>query len=172
MDTLVDRLSPTQLVTVISIICGAILGLVLILAITKYQLQALTADTDLKRERQQAELGLKEKLVGNANTPDEGLAAMLRLDVISPGESSNLNVKLAKAFGLMNVGNDLIEDTMGRALLLEDGQKRIVLEIIDDLFAEGAEHFSILAAVRPFCQPPVTRNAATPSPTAPPIHLE
>jgi hypothetical protein len=55
----------------------------MIIAIVKYQLQALADDTALKREHQQAELALRERILERCGTSEEALQKILALGLIS-----------------------------------------------------------------------------------------
>ena len=75
MELLIERLSPGQLVAVISVISGCTVAIVMILAITWYQLQALANDTGLKREKQQAEIAMRQKAFERTATSGASLAS-------------------------------------------------------------------------------------------------
>jgi hypothetical protein len=154
MDALIEKLSSGQIVAVISIISGAAVALAMIVAIAKYQFQALADDTALKRERQQAELALHEKMIGRDDAAGEPLAPLAG----TPGQP-NLDVQLAKRFGTLGLDQDEIERALGRALAADPQRKRMTLEVMDELTGYHASPEAVLAAIRPLCVP-VRRDLA------------
>jgi len=160
MELLLERLSPGQIVAVISIVCGSVVALTMVVAIAKYQLQWLSDDTALRKEKQQAELALKEKLlergvpVGGASldsllAPEAG---MFEAD----DETVRLNAELAKRFGSLDIEDDArgsgLEEALTRALAADNARKASIIKVMDELLGIEAPHNSILAAVRPLCE--------------------
>ena len=90
MEALLDRLSSGQIVAVISILVGGIVAVSMIWAITKYQLQALTEESTLQRERQKADLAMRERLVASRVGTGEKvpLEELLALGMSDPGPES------------------------------------------------------------------------------------
>ena len=80
METLLERLSPPQIIALVSILSGSVVALALIAAITKFQFQALADATELEREKLQAELALKQAVVERAASAAEGVEALRKLD--------------------------------------------------------------------------------------------
>ncbi|MCI0699972.1 MAG: hypothetical protein L0241_02680 [Planctomycetia bacterium] len=152
MEALLDRLSPGQIVAVISILAGAIVGLAMIVAITKYQMQLLADDTSLKREKQQADLTLRGKLIERreASGDKASVEELLALG-IGDSEPDNLDAQLAKRFGLLGTAAHEIEQTLARAMATDPPRKKMILEVMDELLAYEAAPEAILAAVRPLC---------------------
>ena len=153
MDTLLERLSSGQIVAVVSILVGGIVAVVMIVAITKYQFQLLSDETALNREKQQAELALKQRMiergaVGKPGTPS--LEALLATDMM-PMPAAELDAELAKRFGYLDADSGHIEETLRRALALSPERKRAVRDVIDELTSNDAPHGAILAAVSALC---------------------
>ncbi len=161
MDTLLERLSSSQIVAVISIVVGGIVTVVTIFSLTKYQLQSLADDTALKREKQQAELTLRTKMLEHAKTSGASLDALLALDS-TPPDLDEQNAELAKRFGMLESSPDEIERTLTRAMALDANRKQTIINVIDELIESGADHEPILAAVRGLCSPPVPREKEVP----------
>jgi hypothetical protein len=164
MEMLFERLSSGQIVAVISIVCGTVGGLALIYAITKYQLRALAADTAQKREKQQAEIALRDKALERAAATGASLDALLAPEAetpAAPGEAESLNAELAKAFGSLEVESDDIAQAMSLAMGADAARKRTILKALNELLEDGTTaHESILAAVRPLCAPTRAPEAA------------
>jgi hypothetical protein len=155
MDTLLERLSSTQIVAVIAIVVGGIVALAMIWGITKYQLQALTDDTSLKREHQQTEAALKQKIVERGGMPSEAsLDELLTPETSAVDEDSEkLNAELAMRFGDLALPTSLIESTMARAMATDPTRKRTIINALDELSEREAQPAAILAAIRPLCHP-------------------
>ncbi len=154
MEILLERLSSTQIVAVISVVCGCIVGLAMIVAISKYQFQLLADDTALKRERQQAELALKQKLVERGGKDTASLDALLRPEVgMVDEDSEQLNAELAKRFGALDMPGEVIEATLTRTMTLDPARKRTIIGVLDELLDNEAAPAAILAAIRPLCGP-------------------
>jgi hypothetical protein len=151
METLLDRLSSGQIVAVISIVAGAIVLISMISAISKYQMQYLTEDTTLRREQQKADLLLRGTLVerrgANEKVPSEELMAL----GASEPAAENLDVQLAKRFGLLDTSAEVIEQTLVRTMATGPARKRLIIEVLDELLEAGAHSDAILAAIRPLC---------------------
>src|SRR5262245_15361266 len=108
MDALLEKLTAGQIIALVSILSGSIVGIVMIVAITKYQFQSLADETALKRERQQAELALRESLLerhGGDSATVEKILAMGLTDSV-PDEQ---NSELAKRFGQLDASAEEIE---------------------------------------------------------------
>jgi hypothetical protein len=149
MDALLDRLSSGQIVAVISILAGSVVAIAMIIAISKYQFQALADDTELRREKQQSDLSLREKLIERGTdraTIDEILALGLS-DAIPSGEDT----ELAKRFGMLDADAKDIERTLAQALAADPAQKKMIAAVMDELIEYGSSSDVILAAVRPLC---------------------
>ena len=153
MDKLLETLSPGQIVAVISILVGGTVAVVMIVAITKYQFQLLADETALNREKQQAELALKQRMIerGAAGVPGTpSLDALLAADMM-PMPAAELDAELAKRFGYLDAESGRIENTLRRALALSPERKRAVRDVIDELVGNDAPHEAILAAVSALC---------------------
>jgi hypothetical protein len=161
MTALLERLSAGELIEILSILVGGIVVLVFILSITKYQLQSLADETTLKREKQEAELTLRAKIVEQAaerGISFETLLAANDAEQIpnftppkSPKAQDELDVELAKGIGMLEIATEDIEETLPRALVLDPDRKKAVVEVIEELVESGANHQSILATVRSLC---------------------
>jgi hypothetical protein len=153
MDTLFERLNPGQIVAVVAIVAGCIVALAMIVGITKYQLQALADETALKREQQQADLAIKQKMVERGGKIGEPSLDLLLTPESPPPDKNRerLNAALAKRFGMLNGTGSEIEDTMTRVLALDSERKTMILEVMDELLANDAPPAAILAAIRPLC---------------------
>ncbi len=150
MDALLERLSSAQIVAVISILVGGIVALAMIIAISKYQFQSLAEDSLLRREKQQAELSLRERVIERAATNGASIESLLALDLIPP-EPDSLNTELAKRFGMLDTSAEEIERTLKQALAGDAAHKKMIVAVMDELLECGAESAAILAAVRPLC---------------------
>ena len=152
MEALLDRLSSGQIVTVISVLAGAIVAVAMIFAISKYQLQALTEDTALRRERQKADLALRELLVERRTAAGEKLD-LEELQALAPSESEaeNLDAELAKRFGMLDTSAETIGQALARAMATGPAVKKRIIAVMNELLEYGAQPDAILAAVRPLC---------------------
>src|SRR4051794_20796112 len=104
MELLIERLSPPQIVAVISVVCGCTVAITMIVAITKYQFQLLADETALKREKQQAEIAMRQKAFERAAASGTSLDALLTPEGIgSDEESEKLNAQLATRFGSLDL---------------------------------------------------------------------
>jgi hypothetical protein len=129
----------------------------MIYAISRYQLQSLADDTALKRERQQAELALRTKLIERSGTSGVSLEHVLNLEVDAT-TSDGLDAELAKQFGSIDAPPDEIERALGRAMAVSAERKREILNVMSALFENDAEHEAILATVRALCGHAVVRE--------------
>ena len=150
MDALLERLSSAQIVAVISILAGGIVALAMIVAISKYQFQSLAEDSLLRREKQQAELSLRERLVERAAASGASIESLLELDLI-PSEPDSRDTELAKRFGMLDASAEDIERALKQALAVDAAHKKMIVAVMDELLECGAESAAILAAVRPLC---------------------
>jgi hypothetical protein len=154
MEALLDRLSSGQIVAVISIIAGAIVAITMICAISKYQIQYLTEDTALRRERQKADIALREMLVERRTAAGEKIDPE-ELHALAPSEpetgAENLDTELAKRFGALDASADAIEQALRRALATDPARKKVLIGVMDGLIENGAPASAILATVRPLC---------------------
>ena len=153
MEALFDRLSAGQLVAVISILVGGIVAITMIVAIAKYQFQALADETALSREKQQAEVALKQRMIDrgtNGASPPASLDALLAFDM-PPASASVLDGELATRFGYLEADAERIERTLRRALATDPERKRAIRNVIDELVNNDAPDDAILAAVSALC---------------------
>jgi hypothetical protein len=152
MEALLDRLSSGQIVAVISILVGGIVAVSLIWAVTKYQLQALTEESALQRERQKADLALREHLVASRVGSGEKvpLEELLALGMSDPGPES-IDAQLAKRFGVLDTDATTIEQTLRQAMASGPARKKLIIDVMDGLIASDASPEAVLAAVRPLC---------------------
>ena len=168
MELLLERLSPGQIVAVISVVCGCVVGLAMIVAITKYQFQALADDTALRREKLQANIAYRQKLLERGETPPADLDELLKPDREGDGaeeasdEDENLNAELAKRLGSLDADGREIEETLSRAMAADPARKLTIIQVLDELLGIEAPPAAILAAVRPLCP----TGASTPKPAA------
>jgi hypothetical protein len=163
MDALIDKLSSGQIVAVISIVSGAVVALAMIVAISKYQFQALADDTALRREKQQADLALRERLIERREATDDkaSVGELLALGVTGPAPEE-LDAELARRFGQLDADADDIERTLELALAVDAARKRKIVAVMDGLIAACAASDAILAAVRPLCAAaPARKNPVT-----------
>src|SRR5262245_17930588 len=102
MEALLDRLTSGQIVAVISILTGGTVAVSMIWAIAKYQLQALAEESALQRERQKADLAMREHLVASRIGTGEkvSLEELLALGLSEPG-AQNVDAALATRFGML-----------------------------------------------------------------------
>ena len=159
MDALFERLSPGQIVAVISVVCGSLVAALLIFAVTKYQFQALADETALQRERQQAEFALRDKLIDRGGATEANVDALLNLEDAEEeyeegdAESVDLDGELAKRFGQLTVDAGEIEEVLRQALASDAERQQAIIDVMDALFEADAAPEAILAAVRPLCRP-------------------
>jgi hypothetical protein len=157
MLSLLDRLSSGELIAFISIVSGGIVAIVFILSIVKYQLQALSDETSLKREKQDAELAMHSKLIEQAIASGVKPEALLSSPELASrslkpiASSDEYDANLAKSFGTLEIPAVDIEETLSQALQLDSNRKKAIVEVITDLIEEGTNHESIVAAVRGLC---------------------
>jgi hypothetical protein len=154
MDALIEKLSAGQIVALVSIIVGAVVALAITVAVTKYQFQALAEDTALRREKQQADLALRERLIERREEAGERapIAELLALGATQP-EPDELNAELAKRFGQLDASAEDIERTLQRALAADRAQKKMIVAVLYELLESGSSSDAILAAIRPLCAP-------------------
>lgn len=97
METPFERLSPGQIIAVVSILAGSVVALALIVAITKFQFQALADATELQREKLQAELALKQAVVERATSAADGVEALQKLDAAANAAAGGGVLKALKS---------------------------------------------------------------------------
>ncbi len=163
MDTLLERLSPPQIIALVSIVSGLIFALAMIYAITKYQFRVLSDQTALKREHMQGEATLRQKIVerGGNLAGGPGLDQLLKPEAVNDDVAA-LNADLATRFGSLTASPEEIERTLVRAMASGVERKRTIVRVLDELLDAEAPHEAILAAVRPLCDPaPVAERTPT-----------
>ena len=134
MDALLERLSPGQIVAVISILVGGIVALAMIVAISKYSFQALADDTAMKQEKQQSDLALRDKLIERREAAGEktSIAELLDLAAVPLGDGK-ADSELAKRFGMLDASAEDIEQALKRALAADDERKKMIVSVMDEL---------------------------------------
>jgi len=158
MDALLERLSSAQILAVISILVGGIVALAMIIAISKFQFQLLADETILKREKQQSELALRERLIERAAASGESIESLLALDQV-PVEPDSMNTDLARRFGMLDASAGDIERTLPLALAADAARKKMIIAFMGEMTECGAESATVLAAVRAMCKPaPLARG--------------
>jgi hypothetical protein len=158
VDYLFDRLAPSHIVAVISVVCGCVVALAMIFAISKYQFQALADDTALRREKQNAEMAVRQKVAGSGAdlnallTPDGGPR---------DEETERLDAALAKRFGALGLDGAETEAALRRAMATDPARKATIVEVMDELSDPDnpIAPAAILAAVRPLCGGPAAAKA-------------
>jgi len=152
MEGVLERMSSAQILAAIAILVGGVVALAMILSITRYQLRSLEDETELRREQQQGELALRNKMlehgVANGNTNLDAL-----LTPITP-PSDELNSGLAMRFGMLELEPSEIESHLQLAMAAEPGRKQAIIDTMDHLLDNDSEHEAILAAIRPLCPAP------------------
>jgi hypothetical protein len=148
MDSVLEKMSSAQILAAIAILTVGVVFLTMILTIYRYQVRSLEDDTALRREQQQGELALRNRIVekGGANL-DELLAATHPV-------TDELNTDLAKRFGMLSVEAEEIESTLQLAMTADPARKQAIIGVMDELLSYEAESEAILAAVRPLCPSP------------------
>jgi hypothetical protein len=137
---------------VIAILAGATVVITTVCAISKCMMHHVTEKSALRRERQKADLALRELLVERRTAAGEKLdPEELQALVASEPEADNLDTELAKRFGRLDAPAELIEQTLARAMAARPANKNRVLAVMDELLEYGANADAILAAVRPLC---------------------
>lgn len=150
MDGVLERMSSAQILAAIAILTGGVVLLAMIFTVYRYQVRALDDDTALRREQQQGELALRNRIVekgGSGANLDELLAATHPV-------TDELNTDLAKRFGMLSAGADEIESALQLAMTADPTRKKAIIDVIDELLGYDAESETILAAVRPLCPSP------------------
>jgi hypothetical protein len=150
MDALLEKLTAGQIIALVSILSGSIVGIVMIVAITKYQFQLLADDTALKREKQERESALREKLFERHGSSPGTIEKLLAMG-LSEAMPDEQNTELAKRFGMLDASAEDIERTLAQALATDTAHKKMIIAVMDELLGYGAESEAILAAVRPLC---------------------
>ena len=122
MEMLLERLSSGQIVAVISVVSGCIVGLAMIVAISEVPVSALADHTALKREKLQANIAYRQSLLERGETPPASLDELLTPETAeeecedeeeNPEEQQN--AELAKQFGSLDLpGNQIEEALRGR----------------------------------------------------------
>jgi hypothetical protein len=151
MNALLDRLHADQIQAIVLGLIGGIVAIVLIIALTKYHLQLLVEEWALKREKQDAELAIKKSIIDRAAAGGASLEALLAAESNlskASATSEDWDARIARSLGVLDISPREIEDSLARALALDVNRKKAIVEAIDKLVAEGAEHESILAVVR------------------------
>jgi len=152
MDVLLERLSSGQIVAVISIVTSGIVAVSMIIAISKYQFQALADETALKQQKQQADLALRERFIERREASGEkaSIGELLTLGV-TPSETDLGQRELARRFGMLDADAGEIERSLALALATDPGPRKMIVAVMDELLECGAASESILAAIRPLC---------------------
>lgn len=160
MDTLLERLSPPQIVAVISVACGCVVALSMIYAITKYQFQVLADETSLRREKQQAELALRQTLAERGTAGGPSLDTLLRPEGSGDAgeDAERLNAELGKRFGALQADGEQIEAAFRLAMATDPVRKATILEVMDELGGSYPAE-AVLAAVRPLCGAPAASKS-------------
>jgi hypothetical protein len=154
MDGLIEKMSSAQILAAIAILVGGLVALTMILSITRYQLRSLEDDTALKREQQQGELALRNRLVEQGVVKDEkSLDALLTATHPVPDE---LDTGLATRFGMLSLDAEEIESTLQLAMTADPTRKQAIISVMDELLEYAAEPEAILAAIRPLCPSPAS----------------
>jgi hypothetical protein len=133
MEGVLEKMSSAQILAAIAILTGGVVLLTMIVTIYRYQVRALADDTTLRREQQQGELALRNRIV------EKGGAA---------------GAKLATRFGMLNLDADEIGSTLQLALAADPTRKQAIVAVMDELIEFGSEPEAIIAAVRPLCPSP------------------
>jgi hypothetical protein len=160
MNALIERLSQEQLLIAILALIGGVVAIVAIVSFTKWSLQMTANALTLDRERLQAELDMRSKIIDQAIASGANLDALLTAGVAGtiptkPAvNSEELDGQLAKGFGMLEIPSEEIEEATSQAIALDPGRKKSIVTVLNDLMAEGASHESILAAVRGLCVSP------------------
>ena len=151
MDGVIEKMSSAQILAAIGILTGGVVFLAMIVTIYRYQVRALEDDTALRREQQQGELALRNRIV------EKGGAAGASLDELLTAThpvTDELNTDLAKRFGMLSVEAEEIESTLQLAMSADPARKQAIVAVMDELLENDAESEAILAAVRPLCPSP------------------
>lgn len=149
MDGVLDKMSAAQILGAIGILTVGGVVLAMIMTIYRYQVRALEDDTSLRREQQQGELALRNRIVekGGAATLDDLLSATTPV-------TDELNTTLATRFGRLDMNADEIGATLRLAMAADPTRKQAIIKVMDELFEYDSEPEAILAAVRPLCPSP------------------
>jgi hypothetical protein len=161
---------PDQVLLLALIVAGATCLIVMILAILRYNMRALTDATALQRERLNAAVALKRELIQRGLPPQELEQAvkLLKLDeepAVAPAwprpqqTDGQLNAGIAEQLALLEeVSPEGIEQVISLVRVADRNGKEAALELLENLQAkrdEGAETQGevVLAAVRSLCRP-------------------
>lgn len=153
MEALLARFAPEDFLILVAVVGGVVVMLTLITSITKYQMQALTDDTSLRREKQQAEIALRQKAAERGLfTGGADLDALLAPEPRVVNEQTEReNAELARRLGALNTNGEDIEEVLTLAMAAEPARKATIIKVLDDLIGLAAPPAAILAAVRPLC---------------------
>ena len=154
MDGVLERMSSAQILAAIAILTGGVVFLSMIFTIYRYQVRSLEDDTSLRREQQQGELALRNRLVEQGVVKDEkSLDALL---TATQPVANELNMTLATRFGMLTLDPGDIEATLKLAMTADPTRKQAIIDVLDQLIEYESEPEVILAAIRPLCPSPVS----------------
>ena len=151
MDGVLDKMSSAQILAAIAILTLGGVLLAMIFTIYRYQVRSLEDDTALRREQQQGELALRNRIV------EKGGAAGASLDELLTATApvaDELNTELATRFGMLSLESEEIESALQLAMTADPPRKQAIVAVMDELLEYEAESEAILAAVRPLCPSP------------------
>ncbi len=202
MSEYLDKLSPPQVLAALAITCGAVVLLVFILAVLWYQLQSLSDQTVLERERQQTEGALKKELLKRELSPADlrvavealalpvtpapaaspAAASVLRRPVApapTPGPDGTELLRTMAIKDLIALSEDVapgeVEELTGMLMSADRAALATAYRLLADLAGEGVSGARVFAAVRAVCRatPPAAHAPAPmPGPTAAPPRRE
>jgi len=186
MSELFERLNPSQLTAVLCSFAGAVTLVVFILSVLHYQLRALSDQTALERERQNAdiamqkeqvmsEIALKQELVKRNLPPEELRLVLETLGAVSAapepeaaeeesaagGEDQAARVLKQLAY-YGDVDGDTIEETVALVAATDPSALGTLAEVLDDCIANDHSGDVAYSIARAYCQAHPQAPAAEP----------
>jgi hypothetical protein len=194
MSELFDKLTPPQLTAVFCTVAGVVALVVFIVSIWSYQVRALADSTALQRERQAADIALKQELV-RRNLPAAELK--LALEAVEStsrapvpefgaesddGEDQDARARVLKTLAACGdgVANALIEETVTLVTAADGRKVQVLADVLDECVENGQSGQTTYVIARAFCKsaakepacPPVKAEPAAESAAKPPIDLQ
>jgi hypothetical protein len=153
---LLDKLSPEQLLGFSAVVLGTAVTIVFIVAIWHFQLKYLADETALKRERQQAELALKQELAKRNLPPGELRLVLdsLGLDGAEGDLSDEERAALIRNLVCCAKGAPAaaIEETAALVNTAGPTTRRAVAAALEELVEEEVHGEHVLATIRAMCR--------------------
>jgi hypothetical protein len=155
---LLDKLTPEQLLGAISTLIGGIVLIVFIVAIWHFQVKYLADDTALKREKQQADLALKQEVWKRNLPPAELRMTLGSLGLDGPADDLDPEERAALVRNLVLCAEgspaDAIEETVGLVHAADPATRKAVASAVAELAEAEEKGEHVLATIRAMCRGP------------------